>query len=87
MSTIGKQVVVDDSGPNLIESERFAVLVNQDGANSVFLGGQDVTAADGYELKPNDQVALDFALDAVYGICATGLSARVDVLAVRRSYR
>jgi hypothetical protein len=86
MAAVGKQIAVDASAAVKIVSGRYAIIVNQDAVNSVFLGGPTVTSADGYELKPNDQVQVDAMNDEVHGICAAAKTARVDVLSVRRSY-
>lgn len=89
MAAVGKPIVVGAVDAELIV-DRYATLHNRDAANSVYLGGANVTAAaganPGYELKAGESIEVDAAIDSVYGICAAGLTARVDILATRRSY-
>lgn len=61
--------VADESGSTRVRS----VLLANQGASSVFVGGSDVTTAAGYELAAGAEVALDLdAGDVPYGVVASG---------------
>jgi hypothetical protein len=78
----GVRVTVADT-PTLIAAPRtessiwdpLPVMLTNRGAASIFLGGDDVTAAAGYEVAVNETVGLHLVLgDPVYGITAAGTS-------------
>lgn len=90
MAVESRQVVVDSTADVLASDSADSVaapvvfLKNRDTSHSVYIGPQGVTTGTGFELKPAD-VPLVFKLEngnAIYGICAGGETARVDVLEV-----
>lgn len=79
---IGVRVSIDDDPAVLIVKGRKAILKNA-GPQEVYLGGSGVTAAAGFDLASGGQLEVDATVDGVYGICATGETAIVHVLATR----
>jgi hypothetical protein len=52
------------------------------GTNDVYVGGADVTTADGYLLKSGESLALNYYTGNLYAVCATGLTSDVRMLRV-----
>ena len=83
----GAQIAVDDSAAVALAASAemdgsFAVISNA-GANSVFLGGEDVTDSNGYELAADTSLPNVLPLDhaeTLFAICAAGETATVHVL-------
>jgi hypothetical protein len=79
-----KQVAVDDAPRVKIvdgNEGESALLINR-GPDSVYVGGDDVTAANGVEVKINEgvEVRLGDRNDDTYGICAATDTATVHCL-------
>lgn len=61
-------------------SERKIVIRNL-GAATVFLGGSDVTAAQGWTLSANEEITLELkGRDELFAICTAALTASVQVI-------
>lgn len=84
MPVAAERVTVADTATEIIEADidGASYAVSNRDADSVFLGGDDVTDTTGYELGAGESlgVRLDQG-DVLYGVTASG-TARVDVLRV-----
>ncbi len=62
---------------------RVTLVVANRGASSVYLGGQGVTAAEGYELAAGEKLSLELRPSdlGLYAVAASG-SVRLDVMQV-----
>jgi hypothetical protein len=84
----GVRVPVDDSAAVEIASGgsqigEFSALVQNQGADSVFFGGEDVTAADGFEVVAGDSLTFvppKGSGERLYAICDTGGTAELQLL-------
>jgi hypothetical protein len=60
---------------------RYSITIrNLDAANTVYIGIVGVTSSTGFPLKPYEAITLDRNSAAIYGICATGLTATVSYI-------
>lgn len=79
-----KAVTVDDTRDKILDGSEgaSALVTNLDATDTVYLGGDTVTTANGYPLAPGAGVGapLGGRDDDLYGITAAGLSADVRVL-------
>ena len=88
MAVISVRVAVGDTATALQSEDTGGVVgsgtavKNLDGSKTVYLGGEDVTTANGYPLPPGGEVSFDNENgDIVYGVVGTG-TANVAVLRV-----
>ncbi len=79
----GRRETVSNAAEILVHEGTIAVVKNRDGALSVDLGGSDVTAGGGYELKFGESITVDARTENVYAIRSGAGDVRVDVLEVR----
>lgn len=72
---IANQVTVTDAATVIAErrSGRGLVTIKNLGSTNVFVGNEDVTAAEGFELAENEGLTIEAEND-VYAICASGSS-------------
>lgn len=73
-------VRVDQTGVDEGSSGESVAVLNE-GADTAYLGGSDVTDANGFPVPVNGQVAFDLQQEeALYGVCATGETATLRVI-------
>ena len=72
--------------PELLNQGGGTVLVrNRDEANSVFLNGESVTVANGFELKHSTTVSIPISpTDPLYAVAASGVRVDIDYLVTGR---
>lgn len=69
---IGTTPTVITNGVNVGDTDSDLVVKNR-GANSVFLGGDNVTTSDGFELVAGDAVGIQLSAgEGLYGVVAAG---------------
>lgn len=78
---IANQVAVTDVATLVAASRsgRGSVTIKNIGANNVFVGNEDVTAAEGFELEPNEGHTVSNE-GRVYAICSGGQNSSVSVI-------
>lgn len=77
-----RQTVTHAAAVILVPEGMIATVHNRDAANSADLGGKNVAAAAGYELKAGEVATIDARGENVWAIGTTA-DLRVDVLAIR----
>lgn len=91
MTIAAKQLLIDDTVPatlvHAISGATGTVIVkNGDSANSVWIGGPDVTIEDGFALSPGETIPLSFdGFDELHATAAPGMPANIFVLTRRDS--
>lgn len=84
MAAVGKRQTVGAAAAIIVPAGMRGILRNQDGANSVDLGGSGVTAGNGFELKFGQTVEIVARMgEDVYAIRSIAADVRVDAILTR----
>lgn len=73
VTDVATQVAPNRAGRNTV------TIKNTDGANSIYVGNEDVTASTGLEIGPDQGITIETE-HAVYAICSGGQEAIAGVL-------
>ena len=72
-------IIVCDGGEGSVTWPKSFFMKNV-GASSVYVGGDDLTVAQGYEVAPAEGLSIDMAGDALWAVCAEGDTSSISTI-------